>query len=494
MKKLLTLVLIGALVLSALPIATFAFVQPGPEFCLKINGSFTPLVLKGIQYCTTFDVSVIALEFEDLYAYEWNVTWNDQYFSLVDHEVKHIHSADFVLVEEVLDTDGNGLDDTYHQAVTAVAPAEGFTGTAAMANLQFHVDNDVQWTGAGIYTQVFFIVGIGDADPSVATKAVDSCTEDIPHSDQGSWVEFRPVQPTIKMLPPVTYKSVVDETFEVQFEIQDIVKMKSFHLWIYYDDTQLTTDAQNVWIKDFLPPPYEVAKILFTYHVQGYIGIIELEVQIPCEKSCINGTGELFGIRFTTLNPWNDHNSKTVDIPPYHVYDSVEIPHPIWYPEPCWNYINIYGFIDKVDNHIQNLGALDGVRVKGPNVNPLNPPTYTLNGKTADKFIYSDGVTSYKCPDWGNAYIIGYYEFRPIPGDLDLDGHADIIDLSAMAKYYGRFSTDGLPDPPYPAWAKIKGFDLNGDLIIDVYDVVIVAKNICRTEPDPALPWPILDP
>jgi len=75
-----------------------------------------------------------------------------------------------------------------------------------------------------------------------------------------------------------------------------------------------------------------------------------------------------------------------------------------------------------------------------------------------------------------------------------LDGHCDIVDLSAMAKHYGRNSLDGLGPPLYKTWAQIDGFDLDADGDIDIYDIVIVAKNICRTEPDPEYPWPILDP
>ena len=446
MKKLLTLVLIGAFVLAALP-STMAYYPPPPppahpEICMKINGEWTaeiaPYEFEGLVACTTFEVEIIALDFTDLYAYGFWFTWDSDYFSLVDHEVKHIHTADFVVVEEV----GDGY---YHQAVTAINPAVGFDGTAAIANLFFHIDNDVQWPG-----QMEF-------EFTIQGKTSDSCTQPIDNSWQSGWVKLIPVQPTIKMLPPVVYKSAVGETFEVQFEIQNIVKMKSFHLTVTWDDTQLTTDAQNVWIKDFLPPPYEVATIFF------YDGMLTITVQIPCEKPPINGTGELFGIRFTTLNPWDDGDPETVDIPPY---DFEPDDHPIWYPDVCWNYINIAGWIDKDDGSvIQDLGDPDGVSVKGPD-------PFDLDADEDTKFIYD-----YPCDQAG--FIVGYYEFRPIPGDLDLDGHADIVDLSAIAKVYGEVDTD---------------FDLDGLGTVDLVDVVIVAKNICRTEPDPDLPWPIFDP
>ena len=447
MKKLLTLVLIGAFVLAALPNTMAYYPGPGPhpELAMKINGEWTidfaPLELEGLHYCETIEVEIIAMSFEDLYAYEFTVSWDPAWLTLVDSEVKHIHTADFVITEEA------GAN-YYTQAVTAVNPAEGFTGTAAIANLFFHLDNDAQWP-----TQVDLVLDLHDS------VCKDSCTVNIDHSEQDGFIKLIPVQPVIKMLPPVVYKSVVGETFEVQFEIQNIVKMKSFHFIVTWDPIQLTTDAQNVWIKDFLPPPYETVNIFFPTD-----GVLEISVQMPCEKPPINGTGELFGIRFTTLNPWDDGDPDTVDIPPY---DFEPDDHPIWYPNVCWNYINIAGYIDKdvCGTVFQYLGDPAGVSVKGPDFEDLDADEDT-------KFLYD-------VPCKLGGFVIGVYEFRPIPGDLDMDGHADIVDLSAIAKVYGELDTD---------------FDLDGSGTVDLVDVVIVAKNICRTEPDPDLPWPIFDP
>lgn len=90
-----------------------------------------------------------------------------------------------------------------------------------------------------------------------------------------------------------------------------------------------------------------------------------------------------------------------------------------------------------------------------------------------------------------NTYPPCYFEFRPIPGDLNMDGHVDIEDLSAILKAYRKYP--GYLDPE-GFWHPTGDFDLNGDGEIDVFDVVIVAKNFCRTTPDPDYPEPMLDP
>jgi hypothetical protein len=455
MKKLVALMMIGAFILAVLPTTMAYYPTPPmetPEFAKSINGEWSvfddPVVLEGLQYCETVEVTVWALWFEDLYAYDFTLTWTDNgtltgdYLTLVEAEVKHIHSADFVIASEI-----NNTLDFYHQAVTAIAPAEGWGDGESMieiANLYFHVDNDAQWPDSVIITFCF-------GPDNDLTEASDSCTTPIDHEAQRAYLALVPCQPTISMIPPIIYKSVEGETFEVQFQIECAVKMKSFHFYVTWDPEQLTTDAQNVWIKDFLPPPYE-----YTTVVVGE-GELEIAVQMPCEKPLRNGTGELFGIRFTALNPWPDAVPE---------YVSVEDDHPIWFPLPCWNYINIAGWIDKDADGLtwQYLGEPNGVTVMGPD-------PFDLDDDEDTKFIYD-----YTCEQEG--YIVGYYEFRAIPGDLNLDGHVDVEDLSAIAKAYG--------DTDY--------FDLNGDGIVDIYDIVIVAKNYCRTEPDPLNPWPIFDP
>ncbi len=278
--------------------------------------------------------------------------------------------------------------------------------------------------------------------------------------------------------------ATVNDTFEVQFTIHDIVRMKSFHLHVNWDDTQMSTDAQNVFIKSFLPPPYAVASIIFGDELLPHYSFVQIDVQIPCEKPSINGTGELFGIRFKALNPWAANDGG---IPTYAFALATPPDHGVWYPKPCWNYINIGGYIDKleIDGSIalQYLGT--EINVVGPNVNPNNPPTYTIDGNVKNKT-----VTNVRCAAGG--FIMGYYEFRPVPGDLNLDGHTDVVDLAAIAAVYGKTSAD-------PNWAtKYIGFDLDtlgaSNGVIDLSDLVIVAKNICRTAPDAVNPFPLPDP
>jgi hypothetical protein len=364
-----------------------------------------PYVIEGLHYSETIEVDVWILNVVDLYAYEFVLYFDPSWIKIVDNEVKSVHTADFVIAEEV-----DNLMGTYTQAVTAIAPANGFNGSAAIANLWFHIEANPCWPA-----QEEVVLAIEGA-------MSDSCTTEIEQCDpEFGYLKFKAIQPTIKMLPPKIQKWIVGDTFTVQIEVQDVVKMKSFHLEIYYGVDQITTDEQNVWIKDFLPPPYELTFIDTTTP-----GVIIIQAWIPCEKPAVNGTGEIVGITFTVLDPWGGA------IPDYEFVE----PHD-WMPQNCTQSIDIAGFID------------------------VYCPMYR------EMILHVDVAVKQPLPDDFPGEI-GVYFFTPIPGDLNYDGHVDIVDLSAIAAEYGTTDAD---------------MDLNGDGVVDIFDVVIVAKNFCRTEP-----------
>lgn len=61
------------------------------------------------------------------------------------------------------------------------------------------------------------------------------------------------------------------------------------------------------------------------------------------------------------------------------------------------------------------------------------------------------------------------YWFNPVPGDLNLDGITDIIDLCSCAKAFGKTGENP--------------FDLNGDNIINEEDFMLIILNFFRTKP-----------
>lgn len=70
--------------------------------------------------------------------------------------------------------------------------------------------------------------------------------------------------------------------------------------------------------------------------------------------------------------------------------------------------------------------------------------------------------------------VDGFYEYTPVPGDVNSDGNVSLVDLVRIAKAYGARPEDANWDPRA---------DLKRDGIINIYDVVLCAKNYGRTDP-----------
>jgi hypothetical protein len=110
--------------------------------------------------------------------------------------------------------------------------------------------------------------------------------------------------------------------------------------------------------------------------------------------------------------------------------------------------------------------------------------THEMKCQNASTELYLTGCLSVLCPDPAILDLYtdvlvdnGMYTFAPIPGDLDGNGHVDVEDIMIEVGYYGK----GNSEAPW-SWIGYY-YDLNKDGYIDVYDVVIVAKNFCRTVP-----------
>ena len=75
------------------------------------------------------------------------------------------------------------------------------------------------------------------------------------------------------------------------------------------------------------------------------------------------------------------------------------------------------------------------------------------------------------CTSWRTVPSAGaVYHWTPKVEDLDLSCHVDITDLSAIAAEYGK----------YHVWSELAP---STTAPVDIYDIVVVAKKFCKTEP-----------
>jgi hypothetical protein len=251
----------------------------------------------------------------------------------------------------------------------------------------------------------------------------NSHSSPIDHSRKSGYFEIFSVQPEVSI--DVEGKSemtnwIVDKTFILNVTVTDIVRMKGFYIEVEWGDC-LETNYQSVEVTQFLPPPYE----LYTIGVNS-TGLTVL-VKVPAEESAINGTGTILRVTFKAKNPWGD-------IPPYHSINGEYLP----------------------ENRTCKI------QIKGGWID-----VYCPEYRKMEFYNSSYGVQVGK--DFS-------YAFTPVPGDLNLDGQVDAVDLSAISKWVGFDQED-------PEWSECSGFDLNSDGRVDVFDVVIVANNFGRIHP-----------
>ncbi|MEM3731344.1 MAG: PKD domain-containing protein [Candidatus Bathyarchaeia archaeon] len=385
--------------------------SPPPSFAVKIENILTypeyVYEFKSPAFCRTFEAEIWVANASNLYAYEFSLTFDPAIIQLTEHEVKHIHTEDYVILEEV-----DNITGVYRQAVTAGGATEPYTGSAPVAVLRFHIIDDPCYPYN--YTSILKLNETRMSDPEGTP---------IEHVKMDGYFKISSTKPEISMSSEgniqVT-KWIANEVFTVEITLSNAVKTRGFTIMLGWCGC-LETDHQKIEVTYYLPPPYEYYKIT--------LGDTNLTVQIriPIEKPAINGSGTILRITFKAKNPWGD-------IPPYKLVGDRYL------PENCTSKIWIIsGWID----------------------------VYCPEYRKMEFYNCTYGVTV------KNEIA---YAFTPVPGDLNLDGQVDIIDLSAISQWVGYSSAD-------PEWVICKGFDLTGDGYIDLFDVVIVASNFGRNKP-----------
>jgi PKD repeat protein len=384
---------------------------PKAQFAVKIEDKWTDFgneyEFKPPTYCKTFTAEVWILNVSDLYGYEFWLEFDPNLTQLTEHEIKHVHTEDFVILEEVDNTTG-----VYRQAVTAKSTTEPYNGSAPVVNITFHILKDACYPYN--YTGVLELNN---------TKMTNSDGYPIDHSLRHGYFRILSIKPEISIEcegeTEIT-NWIVDKNFTLDIILTDIVRMKGFYLELGWCDC-LETNYQNVEVTYFLPPPYELYKMNINNTT------LTVQVKTSAEKPAINGTGTILRVTLRAKNPWGS-------VPPYTLVGNEYL------PENCTCKIWIIsGWID------------------------VYCPEYRR-------------MEFYNCSYGIDVKNYCSYAFTPIPGDLNLDGIVDVIDLTAISQWVGYEEGD-------PEWTECYVYDLNSDGRVDLSDVVIVAANFGRTHP-----------
>jgi hypothetical protein len=443
-------------------------------FEAKINGKSswmdtTPLGVSIREpeygFCKEFTVEIWINNVVDMYAYEFMVNWTDtEHIVLVDYKVHTEYWAKSIVVRpdvvyaiSIPDPKMNW----YIQAASAIAPSTGFTGSAKLATLTFHIYNDVCWTtdyvdSAGyVRKKIFFNF--------YDMKVSDSCSNTLNTCDpKYGYLKFWAVQPKIYLEPNYEENSELPGKFTKTVWVANITKMHSLYFnlsWNYYNyvGAWKTSDPDypKVWpqfeVEDFTllikePLKYPLKRGV-NYDWSDWWFWMDIELKDPPYANLLNGTFPVIEILFKKVDPWACGRQP--------LYYS-EQPHE-WYTYPCFSdFWFEWGAIDVLCPEKRWIIFGDYLGDTRTNM--------TTHVQEAVYFDYEQGVDH----DWtANLYV-----FTAIPGDLNLDGVVDITDVLIIASMYGK-----------PLNYPYIYYDFNMDGVIDIFDIVIVCKNFGRTVP-----------
>jgi hypothetical protein len=236
------------------------FMTPFDEYDI-----FTPFSLSAPQTCNTFDVEIWVLNVTNLYAYDFTLVWNYGFLDLQSYSLVDIGEG--MGEQHLVDIDPftAGTQPGLVQVWTHLGEVPGFTGSAKVADLVFHIHQDPVWddgVGQTFYSAIYIL----DSEASGPT------TDEIELSPKHGIVKLKATKAKAKMTPS-PYLIVWTQGKQIPFTIsvENVIKMKSFELWFWWDDettegyvdTQLILDPQKhpVDITDFLPGPYSYYEV-----------------------------------------------------------------------------------------------------------------------------------------------------------------------------------------------------------------------------------------
>jgi hypothetical protein len=341
---------------------------------------------------TTFHVQVIIEDVKNLYGFEFKLGWDDFLLSLEDWHLKvdQMYEQYFPILEV--------HEDYIFVAVTSLDHDDGFSGTAAIINLYFHIEYDpcyiepdyAVWCYLDIYDVIL-------SDPSGQPENV------IPYwAADGMYINHA-IKPKFEFLPTPIHIEGKDArfcyTFMTELWILNASKLFDYGFYIYWNPDYLALVDFTIERGDLVGPFEEVIILEDPCGLYVYI-------ETKCWTPALCGDGLLMTFTWhlnTTIPIWWKDDPDTWNVTTGIWFEWWEIS--VKCPDPYW--------IDGL--YFPELISINDAEVV---IFPV-PGDVNFDGNVDETDLIL--VATHFC-DMGGRY------------DLNCDGHVDILDLVIVAK------------------------------------------------------------
>jgi len=431
-SKLFALLMLASLFMLVAPVMSYDPDPPEPD---PVIVSFDPQIgyklwgpcCESRIFNTTLEIWNIEANEENLYAWDFYVGWKQDYLELVDHELLFpdgwVEGVDYFVAFDEAFADGPTYD-YWHVGVTKIANETGFVGDyLALVWLEFHVIYEPVWHIGCVEADVIVSVTY----PATFVKWTPECGAPLEWEYDGDLpVDINPSRPNMEITFSDT--SALEPKKASGWINQSVL---TAYLWVSNVTKLFDIKATITWDPYLLHLDIQQVTIneeafpmpweRLDLSVSTESGQIDFYIKRPTEKTPLKGTFWILQMDFKV-----------------NCYEDDEFP------------IDGYTLIQLWGGDASKLSFYD--------------PEY---GEWW--YFEGDAEAGADCPHCIKFSDAEYF-WLPIGGDFDQDGHVSVIDIGIMADHYG---CNGLWDV------------VGDDDIVDIYDIVWVAKRFCTSEPRP---------
>jgi len=400
----------------------------------------------------TFYVNITVNNVENLYGYEFNMSYN-----------KNVLTCLYIIVNDV-------LNETNYTPETQVSNAQGF-GWVHVTYYSPAVPITT-YTPLALATICFRVKSLGATPLHLHdTSLVDSFGNPIPHEVTDGFVMTVIHDVTVTSVTPLSAWAYAGWQVKMQIVVKNLGNVsETFYVDAHYNDSLIT----SIPVTSLAPSTEITLNCTWdttgvaegNYQISANATILPYEINVS-NNVCVDGYVYIFtakrDVGITNVSP---------EVPWAYQGWSVEINVTAANLGEVEEIFNVTAYVNDTALGTVNLDLAGGIAVNLTFVWNTGLFEYCHNYTISAQA----SIVPYEYNTTNNIYVDGYVKVRMV-GDLDGDGKVDAKDVAPAALAFGSYGPNYLypGSPPHPRWNP--AVDINRDNKIDVKDIAAIARN-----------------